>query len=288
MAATGVALLIGVMILFGEPTDDGAPLSLKGGESDAKGTNYELVWSDEFEVDGKPDPSKWDFEEGFLRNRELQWYQASNARCVGGNLVIQARQERVENPIFRSDSGDWRASRRYAEYTSASLITKPHLAWTYGRVEVRARIPIDKGAWPAIWTTGLGRWPDAGEIDIMEYYEGMLLANFVHADEDGRDKWKDSKHPLIKFAGRNWEKDFHVWVMEWSTDEIRLYVDEMLLNSFTVRDAASAKVPGFNPFEKPHRLRLNLAIGANGGDPSAAAFPLRYEIDYVRVYQLKE
>jgi beta-glucanase (GH16 family) len=250
---------------------------------------YELVWHDEFERDGAPDPASWTYERGFVRNEELQWYRPENARVEKGLLVIEARRERVPNPAHDSTATDWRRRRPYAEYTSASLNTRGLHGWRYGRFEMRGRIPVGAGMWPAFWTLGVsGRWPANGEIDVMEYYRGMVLANAAWLGADGRARWDDSRTPLADLGGADWASRFHVWRMDWDEDEIRLYVDDRLLNSIDVRETVNADAEGANPMRQPHYLLLNLAIGGtNGGDPAGGDFPARYAVDWVGVYLRK-
>jgi beta-glucanase (GH16 family) len=100
---------------------------------------YKLVWSDEFEKDGTPNPANWDYEKGFVRNEELQWYQPENAFCKDGKLIIEARKEEKPNPLYVEGSNDWRKKSKNIEYTSACLITKGLQSWQYGRFEMRER-----------------------------------------------------------------------------------------------------------------------------------------------------
>ncbi|MEO5915236.1 MAG: glycoside hydrolase family 16 protein [Luteolibacter sp.] len=246
---------------------------------------YHLVWSDEFDVEGTPDPAKWKSEVGFLRNEELQWYQADNSKCKDGLLVIEARQEEIKNPGHVADSRDWRKTRSASTYTSGSLITIGNNEWHFGRSEVRARFKALPGLWPAIWTTGRGRWPHGGEIDIMEFYDGKILANFVWAGQWGRDHWNTAKHPIEKFDNDTWADKFHLWVTEWDQEKISIYLDGKLLNTLPMATAINQDGPAINPFLGPQHFRLNLAIGGAGGDPSKTPFPQRYEVDYVRLYQ---
>lgn len=251
---------------------------------------YRLVWADEFNRDGPLDPKNWNFEQGFERNEELQWYRAENARCEGGLLIIEARREKVPNPKHDPASKSWKRRRPHADYTSASATTRGLQSWLYGRFEVRARIDARAGMWPAIWTLGVeGNWPANGEIDLMEYYRGMILANTFWA-EKGRHQPAGVvvKKPLGELPGPDWTAQFHVWRMDWDASEIRLYVDDQLLNRTPITDAQRLKPGQPHPFRQPHFLLLNLAVGGQGGDPSGAEFPARFEVDYARVYQRVE
>lgn len=111
---------------------------------------WEMIWSDEFDYEGLPDKTKWDYEEGFIRNNEMQYYtrnREENARVENGMLVIEGRKEQWKNPIYRQNSDSWRENREYADYTAASLITLNRASWRYGRIEVRAKLPEGQGVW---------------------------------------------------------------------------------------------------------------------------------------------
>ncbi len=247
---------------------------------------WKLVWHDEFDKDGRPDPTNWDYERGFVRNNELQWYQPENSICKGGMLIIEARTESKPNPEYKSGGSGFQA-RKSIEVTSACLVTKGKHEFTYGKFEMRARIDTRLGSWPAFWTLGtsidrLG-WPECGEIDIMEYYRNTVLANVCHGI-GGRENWLTTKKPLPELGGEAWAANFHIWTMEWDEKRIDLFLDGKLSAHFeTSGDDESGKD---NAFRKPHYILIDQAIGGTaGGDPSGLKYPVRLEVDWIRVYQ---
>lgn len=266
----------------------------------AKGQKeYRLVWNDEFETDGRPSKD-WTFERGFKRNQELQWYQSQNAYVKDGCLVIEGRKEHRKNPLYEAGSSDWRRNREFIEYTSSSLTTRLGFQFLYGRVEVRAKIPVASGSWPAIWLLGnKWEWPQNGEIDMMEYYikDGVpsILANACWGStERWKAVWDSVVMPFTHFTEKDsdWADKFHIWRMDWDKDFIRLYLDDELLNEIDLSKTVNGGYGGNheNPFSNTvpgfkHYILLNLALGSNGGEPDASQFPLRYLIDYVRVYK---
>ena len=254
-----------------------------------------LVWSDEFNGSGAPDSTVWNFEEGFVRNQEAQWYQTANAWQQDGCLIIEARREHRGNPSYDPTSSHWGKKREFIDYTSACLTTAGKKTFLYGRLEVRAKIPTAPGAWPAIWTLGSGmEWPSCGEIDIMEYYridgKPHILANAAWGnDQRFSAVWNSQKIPFAHFIENNpdWANQFHVWRMDWNEQYIRIYLDDELLNDIPLSTTVNGSIgKGENPFKKPQYILLNLALGGqNGGSIDDSALPMRYEIDYVRIYQ---
>ena len=122
-----------------------------------------LVFEDEFTAEdcpnGLPNRSRWGYEHGMVRNHEAQYYTEHNAQCAGGKLVIAA--ERVDPSPATGN----------AQYTSSSLTTTGLHAWQYGLFEMRGKVDVRAGSWPAWWTLGTHNgWPKGGEVDIMEYY----------------------------------------------------------------------------------------------------------------------
>jgi beta-glucanase (GH16 family) len=254
---------------------------------------WKLVWSDEFDREGLPDPKRWTNEVGFIRNRELQYYTAGrseNARVENGHLIIEARKERFANLRYRPGR-EGRRGPEFAEYTSASLTTENLAEWRYGRIEVRAKLPRGRGVWPAIWMLGSNRseagWPRCGEIDIMEYvgFEPDVIHANIHTGRYNHMRGTGKGDRLRVEAPY---ESFHLYAIEWFPERIDFFVDDQKYFTY-------AKEPGAGedawPFDQPFYLILNLAIGGAWGGQKGiddAIFPQRYEVDYVRVYQERE
>lgn len=234
--------------------------------------NYQLVWSDEFDTDGLPDPSNWGYEEGCsIRNSELQYYaraREKNSRVENGNLIIEAHKESMDG----------------CAYTAASMITRGKREFMYGIFEMRAKIDVRKGSWPAFWTLGISEeWPSNGEVDIMEYYNGSLHANVAWGTDT---RWEGKWDSQTRSVSTDFSNDFHIWRMHWTEDFIDLWVDDFKQNTTDLSTAINGSLATLrNPFHQKAYILVNQAIGANGGDPSGTEFPVQYIVDYVRVYQ---
>lgn len=238
---------------------------------------YQLVWSDEFNTDGKPDSTKWGYDVGGTGwgNNELQYYtnaRPENARVSGGNLVIETRKE--------SFGGK--------NYTSARLLTKGKAQWTYGKFEIRAKLPRGRGTWPAIWTLAATNplvWPDDGELDIMEEvgYDPNMIHGTAHSKlYNGANGKQKGGSVLIKDA----QDSFHVYSMEWTASSVAWLVDG---NFYFVYNNPNTGTDAW-PFLRNFFLILNIAIGGNWGGVQGvddSIFPQSMLIDYVRVYQQK-
>lgn len=257
---------------------------------------WTLVFHDEFDGDSV-NWNIWKSEHGFVRNEEHQWYQPQNAFVENGLLVLEGRLDSIPNPRYRKYSNRWQEMRPFAQYSSASINTRGTYSFLYGRLEVRARIPAVMGSWPAIWTLGTQLpWPSCGEIDVMEYYhiDGVphILANAAWGnDNQGVAVWNSKRIPYQHFLEKDpyWNEKFHTWLMDWDEQHLKIYLDGELLNDVDLSTTVNGRVGRYqNPMQQPHYILLNLAIGGiNGGEPQIDAFPMRYEIDYVRVYQKK-
>ena len=250
--------------------------------------DYQLVFQQEFNEDNQDLTKIWSFEVGEkIRNNENQFYSKSkeNAYTKGGYLHIVA---------FRDHLG---SDGKTHSYTSASMTTSKSFVYCYGRVEVRAKIPTGGGMWPAIWQVGNKySWPQNGELDIMEYYRERILGNFAWGSTTAwQPVWKSSSTPMSHFETQNpnWRNEFHTWVLEWDDQEMKILLDDELLNSVKTSDTYNRGLQG--NYENPylyhtdgfgHYLWLDLALGGNnGGTIDNSLFPAEYLIDYVRVYQ---
>lgn len=251
--------------------------------------DWTLVWSDEFESDGLPDSKKWGYEVGYLRNNELQYYtekRKENARVEGGNLVIEARKDDFPlQPDAKRSKG-----RRIAPITAASLTTENTATWTYGRFEMRAKLPAGSGTWPAFWMLGINKnevgWPTCGELDIMEFVGNV--PDMIHANVHTRDfnhTKKTGRGRKIKVG--NVTEEFHLYAMEWNKTSIRFFFDEK--EYFVLKNDGGGV--GKWPFDAPQYLILNFAFGGSWGAAKGvdeAVLPAKYLIDYVRVHQRAE
>lgn len=251
--------------------------------------NYELFWQDEFNYKGKPDPEKWNFEKGFIRNLEKQYYTSRrrNAKVNYGKLILTAHKEKYRNRKYKADSDNWRNNTRYSEYTSASMNTKGKFEFQYGRVDVRAQLPRGHGVWPAIWMLGADfekvDWPKSGEIDIMEHVGKAPdeIHATVHFPWDN-DIGYNSQGTMEKINDA--EGKFHIYSVDWNEEKIDFIIDNKVFHSFQISKAGEED----NPFRKPFYLIINLALGGNwAGKIDPEIFPQEFIIDYVRVFKRK-
>ncbi|MEP7252480.1 MAG: family 16 glycosylhydrolase [Ginsengibacter sp.] len=228
-----------------------------------------LLWSDEFNTDGPPDPAKWGYDIGTggngWGNNELEYYtnRPENSIVQNGVLKIKAIKESY------SGSG----------YTSARILSQNKFAFTYGTVEFRAKLPAGVGTWPALWTLGSNvstvGWPACGEMDVMEMIGRDLNKIFGTLHYPGRSGGNaDGSTTVISNASTQ----FHTYSMEWTPSIIKISVDSMVYH--TVVNTTSL------PFNHDFFLIMNIAIGGNfGGDVDPAFVSDSMEVDYVRVYK---
>ena len=258
--------------------------------------NNELVWSDEFDQDGPVSQDKWNVEtippnNGSWWNGELQFYtdKEDNIRVEEGLLKITAKYESYEGK----------------NYTSARINTQDKFEFTYGRVEMRAKLPNWEGMWPAFWLLGANideiGWPNCGELDILEHGDYVkdstsndpgLISSAVHygpqdysrqtTNVPGKIFFDTGQERFIrseKIIEKPFE-EYHTYSMQWSPDKIQFFIDEEMHLEFPMQSQHS-------PFDKPFFLLLNLAVGGHWTDGYVASgfTEATYEIDYVRVYQ---
>ena len=247
-----------------------------------EGSEWVVVWSDEFDNTGLLDTSKWIYDIGNWGwgNFELQYYteaRRENARIEDGNLIIEARKNDMGNP-----------------WTSARITTRGKETFLYGKIEIRGKVPVEKGNWAAGWTLGDNyidelSWPYCGEIDILE------CVGYEINDTTGKGKAHASVHCGAYYFKKgnqrtaildieNMKDQFHTYTVEWFPDSIKAYIDDHLYFSYydTSTDLSW-------PFNKPQNLILNLAMGGGWGGARGMNENITTQeliIDYVRVYEL--
>lgn len=249
------------------------------------GDAWKLVWSDEFNSN-QIDRTKWNFALGGIGfgNNELEYYtdRPQNASVENGSLIIKA----VKEPYMS------------CSYTSAKMTTQRKAFWTYGRFEIRAKLPSGKGIWPAFWlmpedwespNSEYGGWPSCGEADIMELIgsDPSTVFGTLHYGVP----WTHTGGSNTLPAGMSFSDDYHIFALEWEPGEFRWYVDGRLYltqNSwFGRRETEAYEYTYPAPFDRDFFLQLNLAVGGNwpGSPGSNTRFPQTLAIDYVRVYR---
>lgn len=262
-AFTGLSALVTVLPCRGQSEPD--KINLPDG--------YKLVWQDEFSYDGNPDTAKWTYDigtgENGWGNQEFEFYtdRAENVECLEGFLTITARQE----PFYGS------------EYTSTRMKSLGKFSFTYGILEIRAKLPGGVGIWPALWMLGenfpTAGWPSCGEIDMMEYAgkDPDLIHGSIH-NNSSFGNTVNTKTAIFK----NVENEFHIYSVEWTDTEIRFMVDGN--NYYTYKPSVYNQDTW--PFNKPFFIIMNVAIGGGFGGPvDNDIFPQSMVVDYVRVYQ---
>lgn len=236
-----------------------------------------LVWKDDFRGTGLPDPAKWSYEVGLVRNNEAQWYtrdRTENARVHRGELIIEARHADFES----------------AKYTSAALESTK--TWDHGYFEFVAKIPTGRGTWPAIWFLGDGvrqqgasfiGWPLCGEIDLMENvgFDPEKVHFNIHTRSNSKAEGSvASAHIDVPGVWEGW----HTYGLDYQAHKLEMYFDGRKVLTYL----DDGKGEGGWPFDKPQFIILNLAIGGAWGGQQGiddSIFPAKFEIKSVRVYQ---
>ena len=248
-------------------------LDLKNDSLKQKGS-YQLIWSDEFNKDGALDSKKWTYDLGRGQdgwgNKEEQFYtnRPENVRIKKGVLEITAKREDFQQ----------------AKYTSARIKAEGLFDFKYGKVEIRAKLPLGKGVWPAMWFLGSNikkvGWPKSGEIDMMEFIgrEPESLMSNIHTPAGFGAHAVGGKTKITK------PNDWHLYKMEWDADAIRFYLDNQLYYTYKPLD----KTKESWPFDQKFFMIMNVAMGGGlGGTIDSGFKSTTFYIDYVRIYQKK-
>ena len=238
-------------------------------------TGMNLVWQDEFSGTAL-DGNFWNYENGNNNgwgNNELEYYTNSpkNVFVSNGNLIIEARKESIGG----------------FNYSSARLTTANKKTFTYGRVDIRAKLPKGKGVWPALWMLGSNitsvGWPACGEIDILELLGHEITKSYGTLHYGASTATHGSKGTSYTLSSSNFYDQFHVFSMEWKQDQVTLFVDDNLFLTVNKTDLGSNPYP----FNAPFFFIFNVAVGGNwpGSPDATTTFPQRMIVDYIRVFQ---
>ena len=238
-------------------------------------TGMNLVWQDEFSGTAL-DGNFWNYENGNNNgwgNNELEYYTNSpkNVFVSNGNLIIEARKESIGG----------------FNYSSARLTTANKKTFTYGRVDIRAKLPKGKGVWPALWMLGSNitsvGWPACGEIDILELLGHEITKSYGTLHYGASTATHGSKGTSYTLSSSNFYDQFHVFSMEWKQDQVKLFVDDNLFLTVNKTDLGSNPYP----FNAPFFFIFNVAVGGNwpGSPDATTTFPQRMIVDYIRVFQ---
>lgn len=237
---------------------------------------YTLIWNDEFSGSAL-DANVWNYEigngSGGWGNHELEYYTNStkNVFVSNGNLIIEARKESIGG----------------FNYSSSRLTTQNKKSFTYGRVDIRAKLPKGKGVWPALWMLGSNintvSWPASGEIDIMELLGQEPSKMYSTMHYGASTATHGSKGGSYTLNGSTFYDQFHVFSMDWKQDQIKLYVDNNLFFTLNKSDVGTSPYP----FNAPFFFIFNVAVGGDwpGSPDATTTFPQRMIVDYIRMYQ---
>ncbi|HXB92034.1 MAG TPA: family 16 glycosylhydrolase [Puia sp.] len=266
--ATAVATILNTDLLY-LPTDS------TGYTTPTSYAGYHLAWSDEFNGNSV-NTSDWNFEMGNNNgwgNQELENYtsRTQNAFVSAGHLVIEARQEAY--------GGN--------NYTSARMTTQGKQQFTFGRIDIRAKLPVAAGMWPALWMLGSNittvPWPGCGEIDNMELVgktPAQVLGSLHWQQSGGSEGTYNGPYDL---SSGDFSQQFHVFSLIWASNSVQFLVDDHVYVNGGINNVTS----GTYPFNSPFFFIFNVAVGGNfpGPPDGTTTFPQRMFVDYVRVFQ---
>jgi len=278
-----IALAVIVISGCSKGTDEGGPVyvpPIPAGPPVDKNWSFETTptWADEFTNSGAPLSSNWDYDTGGggWGNNELEYYTntTNNASVANGLLTITAKKESMGG----------------MGYTSSRMVTRGKLDVLYGRFEIKAKLPLGKGTWPAIWMLptdrAYGDWPKSGEIDIMEHV-GYDQDNVHFSTHTEAYYFKINTQKTITKKIEGASTAFHLYRVDWTPYAVRGFYDGVQVFEFA-NEGTGYKVW---PFDKKFHLLLNIAVGGDWGGAQGiddSIWPQKMEVDYVRYYKMIE